>query len=108
MGIFGGSPQDQVDLDHLKDRIARLESAVASLQGQVASLTGGAIAAGGQVPYAGNPHTVSDGALPANSEWLAEARRLKESGNVIQAIKLYREHTGLGLKEAKDAVEGML
>ena len=56
----------------------------------------------------GNPNAVSDGALPANSEWLAEARRLKESGNMIQAIKLYREHTGLGLKEAKDAVEGML
>lgn len=27
------------------------------------------------------------------------------AGNKIQAIKLYREQTGLGLKEAKDAVE---
>ena len=25
----------------------------------------------------------------------------------IQAIKLYRENTGLGLKEAKDAVEAL-
>ena len=60
------------------------------------------------MPYAGNPSAVTDGALPADGEWLAEVRRLKESGKLINAIKLYREHTGLGLKEAKDAVEGML
>jgi large subunit ribosomal protein L7/L12 len=113
MGIFGQSsnnqsPQDVVDLDHLKDRLAKLEAAVASLQGQVATLTNGAVAAGGAVPYAGNPNSVSDGALPAGSEWLPEVRQLKESGNLIQAIKLYRERTGVGLKEAKDAVEGML
>jgi ribosomal protein L7/L12 len=106
VGIFGQSrddqsAQDQVDLDHLKDRLARLEAAVASLQGQVAALTSGAVAAGGPAPYAANPAT-------ADSDWLAEARRLKESGNKIEAIKLYREHTGLGLKEAKDAVEGMI
>jgi len=111
MGIFGSndqSPQDQVDLDHLRDRIAKLESAVASLQGQVATLTNGAVAAGGAVPYAGNPTSVTDGALPAGGEWLAEVRQLKESGKMINAIKLYRERTGVGLKEAKDAVEGML
>ena len=45
--------------------------------------------------------------LPAGGEWLAEVRRLKESGRLIDAIKLYRENTGLGLKEAKDAVEGL-
>jgi ribosomal protein L7/L12 len=28
-----------------------------------------------------------------------------EQGRKIQAIKLYREQTGVGLKEAKDAVE---
>ncbi len=93
MGIFGGSPQDQVDLDHLTDRITTLEAAVASLQGQVAALTGGAVAAGGPVPYAGNPSTVTDGALPAGGEWLAEVRRLKESGRADrrhQAVP--REH----------------
>ena len=35
-------------------------------------------------------------------------RQLKESGQLIEAIKAYREHTNVGLKEAKDAVEGML
>jgi len=108
MGIFGGSPQDDIDLADVKERLARLESALASLQGQVAALTTGAVAAGGPVPYAGNPNTASAGALPADGAWMQEVRQLKESGNLIQAIKLYREHTGLGLKESKDAVEGML
>lgn len=36
------------------------------------------------------------------------SKRVREemfAGNKIQAIKLYREQTGVGLKEAKDAVE---
>lgn len=36
-----------------------------------------------------------------------EVRRLLDSGNKIQAIKVYREQTGLGLTEAKDAVEAL-
>lgn len=32
-------------------------------------------------------------------------REQLRSGNKIRAIKLYREQTGVGLKEAKDAVE---
>jgi large subunit ribosomal protein L7/L12 len=90
MGIFGGSAQDQVDLDGLKDRVARLEAAVASLQLANAAPAGAVAAA----PVAG-------------TEWMTEVRTLKESGNLIQAIKVYREHTGLGLKESKDAVESL-
>ena len=112
VGIFGGSKdqsaQQQVDLAAINDRLARLESALASLQGQVATLTTGAVAAGGAVPYAGNPNDASAGALPADGAWLQEVRALKESGKLINAIKLYREHTNVGLKEAKDAVEGMI
>jgi ribosomal protein L7/L12 len=92
MGIFGGSAQDQVDFDGLKDRVTKLEAAVASLQLQLANAApAGAVAA---APVAG-------------TEWMSEVRRLKESGNLIQAIKVYREHTGLGLKESKDAVEAL-
>jgi ribosomal protein L7/L12 len=36
------------------------------------------------------------------AEFVAEARRLKEQRRAIEAIKLIRTHTGLGLKEAKD------
>ena len=38
---------------------------------------------------------------------LAELKRLISSGQKIEAVKLYREITGVGLKEAKDAVEAM-
>jgi ribosomal protein L7/L12 len=35
------------------------------------------------------------------------ARELKRAGNAITAIKLVREQTGWGLKEAKDYVDGL-
>jgi ribosomal protein L7/L12 len=33
---------------------------------------------------------------------------LREGNNIIEAIKRYRKHTGLGLKEARDAVIGVM
>ena len=44
---------------------------------------------------------------PADSSPEAEIVALLQQGRKIKAIKLYREQTGLGLKEAKDAVEAM-
>jgi hypothetical protein len=38
---------------------------------------------------------------------LAEIERLLRSGRKIEAIKLYREATRMGLAESKDAVEAM-
>ncbi len=37
-----------------------------------------------------------------------DIRNLAESGRKIQAIKLYREKYGVGLKEAKEAVEALV
>jgi ribosomal protein L7/L12 len=110
MGIFGGSAQDQVDLAHVNERLDRLESALASLQAQVAALTSGAVAAGRPNPLAGtDPGDVPYGNnVGASGPWLDEVRALKAGGDKIEAIKVYRQHTGLGLKEAKDAVEGMI
>ena len=110
MGIFGGSAQDQVDLGAINDRLARLESALASLQGQVAALTTGAVAAGGPPnALAGtDPGAIPYGNNLPGGPWLDEVRRLKNDGKLINAIKLYRENTNAGLKEAKDAVEGMV
>jgi large subunit ribosomal protein L7/L12 len=107
MGIFGGSAQDQVDLGAINERLARLESAVSSLQGQVASLTTGAAASGAPNPLA-DPGAVPYGNNVAGGPWLDEVRQLKNSGKLINAIKLYRENTGVGLKEAKDTVEGLI
>ena len=110
MGIFGGSPQDQVDLGAINERLGRLESALASLQAQVASLTTGAVAASAPNPLAGtDPGAIPYGNnLGASGPWLDEVRALKAQGKLINAIKLYRERTGVGLKEAKDTVEGMI
>ncbi len=38
----------------------------------------------------------------------AEVRQLADEGRKIEAIKVHREQTGLGLKDAKDAVEAYL
>ena len=37
-----------------------------------------------------------------------EAKRLADQGQKIQAIKVHREQTGLGLRDAKDDVEAYL
>ena len=52
----------------------------------------------GQLDAAGLPSV--DGLYPDVVDAL-------NSGQLIVAIKLYREHTGVGLKEAKDAVEAL-
>ena len=45
--------------------------------------------------------------LELSSETRVEVERLLTNGQVINAIKLVREATGSGLKEAKDAVDEM-
>ncbi|MBI4733203.1 MAG: PQQ-binding-like beta-propeller repeat protein [Chloroflexi bacterium] len=50
------------------------------------------------------PGVQTQAAAPAD---LAEIRRLAESGNLIEAIRRYRELFDVGLKEAKEAVESL-
>lgn len=45
--------------------------------------------------------------IPRQEAGEEEIRGLLAAGRKIEAIKLYRERTGVGLKEAKDAVESM-
>ena len=42
---------------------------------------------------------------PTMTGWEKEARDAVARGHKIEAIKIYREHTGVGLAEAKAAVE---
>ena len=42
---------------------------------------------------------------PQEEPWLVEARHLKSSQGPIKAIRLVRERTGMGLREAKDLVD---
>lgn len=94
MGLFSRpeviGPGGSNDAD--RTRIAELERRVARLEAQLADL-------------ASDPASAVD--LPAAETWMAEVQALRRDGRTIPAIKLYREHTGVGLKEAKDAVEAM-
>ncbi len=50
----------------------------------------------------------TDGAETGGSSgWMAQIQELMRQGKKIEAIKIYRQHTYVGLKEAKDAVERM-
>lgn len=44
---------------------------------------------------------------PAAPDPMAEVHEHLRAGKKIQAVKVYREITGVGLKEAKDAVDRM-
>lgn len=109
MGLFSKpeviGPGGASDAD--RARVAELERRVATLEAQVASLlaarpTSSAMPPG--VPTAGAPAVAG---TPVEPAWLQEVRELRRAGKTIHAIKLYRENTGVGLKQAKDAVEAM-
>jgi ribosomal protein L7/L12 len=89
-------------LDHGR-RIAELERKVSELYtrlGQAEPLSG--FASDGATRFASD-------AAPAPSPASEDPRVLElvRQKKKIQAIKLYRELTGVGLAEAKDAVEGL-
>ena len=73
--------------------VLELARRISELETRVAQLEGGAAA--GPPPGYPTPGPESD---PGVREAIA-------SGNLISAIKRYRELTGMGLAEAKDAVE---
>ena len=81
-------------LDHGR-RIAELERKVSELYRRLGQAEP---AAGGFTFASDEPASVSAGEDPRLLE-------LIDAGNEIQAIKLYRELTGAGLAESKDAVE---
>jgi ribosomal protein L7/L12 len=73
----------RAQLDGLRSRVAELEARVADLDGKASS------------------------AAAAESALDPDIVELIRSGRTIQAIQLHRERTGLGLAEAKEAVERM-
>jgi ribosomal protein L7/L12 len=83
---------DQLRFDALATRIADLERRVRLLE---AGIGGGA------------PDVAAPSFAPSGPDADPEVLDALRSGNTIGAIKRYRELTGLGLAEAKDAVEGL-
>ncbi|MGP9536694.1 hypothetical protein ACT3SP_01700 [Brachybacterium sp. AOP43-C2-M15] len=87
--MFGRAAQQQKQIETLQAHVRRLEGLVAALadraglsEAELDELRG----------RAGDP-------IPEQS------RRLVAEGKHIEAIKVYREHTGAGLKDAKDAID---
>jgi large subunit ribosomal protein L7/L12 len=101
MGFFD-KPEQPGNLD--THRLDELEARVRQLEATVALLVQGA----GVTP-AGAPvlAPIAPGQPGIPVDVVAQIRQLKADDKLIQAIKLYRQATNLGLKEAKDAVEAM-
>ncbi|HVG38863.1 MAG TPA: hypothetical protein VM870_06225, partial [Pyrinomonadaceae bacterium] len=77
----------------------------------IGRLSGRRRADGGQMIEAHAPRTL-DSALAAHNatldaDTLAEIKRLLGEQQLINAIKIYRQRTNCGLREAKDAVEAI-
>ena len=64
-----------------------------------------ALQAGRTVSCRGRPLSGPD--KPRVADWELDVLRLLQAGKKIQAVKLYRERMGGGLKEAKEAVEAV-
>lgn len=92
MGLFGGA-KDDIDDGGLRRRVEELERRVAALEWALRD-------AGRQPDQLPEPHQQVDG-----DGISPEVRQLAMQGKKIQAIKVLREQTGLGLKESKDIVD---
>jgi ribosomal protein L7/L12 len=103
MGLFGGG-EDLSSTRMLEARIARLEATVASLEARLARAEVGLPDTMVQPGYSPPPAPTG---LPYADPGMAEVLRLRQAGQMIPAIKLYRQLTGAGLAEAKTAVESM-
>ncbi|WP_235736311.1 ribosomal protein L7/L12 [Nocardioides alcanivorans] len=90
MGIFSGGEVSRDEFERLSRRVEQLERTLAAL-----SLQQGAAAPSGEAASA---------AGLAGPD-LTEVMALKQQGKLIHAIKVYRELTGVGLREAKETVE---
>ena len=54
-----------------------------------------------------HPKAFLDAAGGNTTDWKVEARRLYKTGHRVHAIKYCRELTGMGLMDAKNAVEAL-
>lgn len=87
MALFGSGVDHSAQLDRIEKKLDMLLSGVGL--GSRSSADTAPMSAGGEHPR------------------MSEIRALAAGGRKIEAIKIYREITGLGLKEAKDAVDLM-
>jgi ribosomal protein L7/L12 len=93
----------ETDLVEHAQRLAQLEAKVAELERRVGASDADATSAAQEA----SGFTFASDARAADPTSDPRIAELVASGNKIEAIKLYRELTGVGLAEAKSAVESM-
>ena len=99
----GHFPSGTDELQDLRDRVLRLEQIVAALAEHV-----GRLGSAGPAPSPGYPdqqYPAQPYAAATSSLGPPQVIDAIRAGSQILAIKAYREATGAGLKEAKDAVD---
>jgi large subunit ribosomal protein L7/L12 len=101
-------PELTTELKSLGDQIANLKGWEAALVTDYVEKTYNIKPAGGGVIVGPGPATGGQTAAPEKKEEQTEFAVVLESfgADKIKVIKVVREITGLGLKEAKDLVEG--
>lgn len=87
--MFGRSAQQQKQIETLQARLHALEGLIDHLAARAGVSDAELLQLRSEV-------------VPSVPE---ECRHLVAEGKVIEAIKVYRQHTGAGLKEAKDAID---
>jgi|SoiMethySBSTD1v2_1073268.scaffolds.fasta_scaffold2544014_2 large subunit ribosomal protein L7/L12 len=93
MGLFFDKPEEPgrtQRLDALESRVQQLEATVAFLSQRE-----------------GVPAPAATSFAGLSTDLLAQVQRHKREGKPVQAVKIYREATGVGLKEAKAAVDAL-
>jgi len=93
--------QWQPDQSSLEARLAAAERTIADLQRRVAALEGADTQPARPAAAGGASDAVDPWSVPPWPQIVDLLRR----GKKIEAIKVHREQTGSGLKEAKDVVE---
>ena len=93
MGLFFDKPEEP----GRTQRLDALEARVQQLEAMVALMT----------QEQGSPAPAGTTIAGLSTDVLARVQRLKRDGKVIHAVKAYREATGVGLKEAKNAVDAL-
>ena len=83
-----------------EQQIAEMAARIADLERKVDWLYRNAGYQSGY-PNAGAPPAAATGGVSA------EVLDMVRQGRKIQAIKIYRDQTGVGLKEAKDVIDGL-
>ena len=93
MGLFFDKPEEP----GRTQRLDALEARVQQLEAMVALMT----------QEHGSPAPAGTTIAGLSTDVLARVQQLKRDGKVIHAVKAYREATGVGLKEAKNAVDAL-